>query len=351
MFCTNCGAKLEDDAQFCPNCGSPVEKEDGAPAPNNTPAQTTPQPAPDQNKAQKARKEKNTTRTLACAAMVAVVVAVVFTIKGFTGQGNGNIPDQGQQGALAESLNEKPSDNNEKPSDNNEKPSDNQKPEVSSAPVRTQADLAAVQAFVKSYGGVWKVEKYFDVENSKWKTYELGKRLLIAAYNFLNDGSYTTGGYNQIIGYDTTTTTTSTPEGGTCTKCKTGKMRRVTGLGALLAASNTLQCDFCGYEEVIRTSTSSTPKYEYVPEEKHEYHGKDIEYSAPYITLTYEAVDMSGMGGSVFALTEFHVETINGRTYLINDKLGFALTYDGDYLEYCEPDARGHYQGYYAFIY
>ena len=58
---------------------------------------------------------------------------------------------------------------------------------------------------------------------------------------------------------------------------------------------------------------------------------------------------MSGMGGPVFNLALFRVETINGQEYLINDDFGFAITFDGDYLEYCQPDTYGHYQGYYAF--
>ena len=325
MFCSNCGTELKDDAQFCYNCGNPVLKQNGVPAPG-APAGKSPQPDSGQNRVQKTNNGKSKTRILACAVMVIVAAVTIYSVKGFMDQEGGETPVQ--QGTQTD------------PQGGN--PSGGQGAEASSAPVRTEADYAAAQAFARKYGGEWNVEKYFD--GKQWKTYELGKRMLIAAYNFLNDGSYTTGGYNQIVGYNEVTT----GEGRTCPKCSTGKMRRVTGLSALLDAADNLQCDFCWYKEVIRTT--KTPIYEYVPKEYHEYHGKDIEYSTPCITLTNEAVDMSGMGGSVFDLKMFRVETINGREYLINDELGFALTYDGSYLEYCEPDTYGHYQGYYAFL-
>ena len=63
--------------------------------------------------------------------------------------------------------------------------------------VRTEAEYAAAQAFARQYSGEWNVEKYFD--GNQWKIYELGKRMAIVAYNFLNDFSYTTGGYPLMI--------------------------------------------------------------------------------------------------------------------------------------------------------
>ena len=86
-----------------------------------------------------------------------------------------------------------------------------------------------------------------------------------------------------------------------------------------------------------------------MPLEVHEYHGKDIEYSTPSITISDEGVDMSGMGGPVFGLEMFRIEVIDGQEYLINDDFRFAIVFDGSYLEYCEPDTYGYYQGYYAF--
>lgn len=211
--------------------------------------------------------------------------------------------------------------------------------EADGVPVRTEADYAAAVALASRYAGEWNVQKYFDGE--QWKIYELGKRMAIAAYNFLNDGSYTTGGYNNIIGYEGG----ESLEGSTCSECGIGKMRRETGLFAVDLNAAKYQCDFCGHEERV----ASKPVYEYVPEERHEVHGKDIEYSTPSITISNDTVDMSGMGGQVFDLVMFRAETINGSDYLINDDYKFAITYDGKYLEYCEPDAHGHYQGYYAF--
>lgn len=211
--------------------------------------------------------------------------------------------------------------------------------DMDGVPVRTEADYAAAVNFARQYSGEWNVQKYFD--GDQWKIYELGKRLSIVAYNFLNDRSYTTGGYKYLVGYEGG----ESPEGSTCSECDIGVMRRETGIFAADLGPTKYQCDFCGHEERAK----STPVYEYVPEERHEYHGKDIEYSTPAITISDDGVDMSEMGGPVFDLVMFRVETIDGSDYLISDDLSFAITFDGTYLEYCEPDAYGHYQGYYAF--
>lgn len=206
--------------------------------------------------------------------------------------------------------------------------------------VRTEAEYNAAVSFARQYSGEWNVEKYFD--GNQWKIYELGKRLAIGAYNYLNDRSYTTGGFKYIVGYEGG----ESLEGTTCHECDTGVMRRETGIFAVDLSGTKYQCDFCGHEE---RASGGKPIYEYEPVEHHEVHGKDIEYSTPSITITDEAVDMSEMGGPVFKLVMFRVETINGSDYLINDEFEFAITFDGSYLEYCEPDAHGHYQGYYAF--
>lgn len=186
--------------------------------------------------------------------------------------------------------------------------------EAGDEPERTEADHAAVLAYARSYAGEWNVEKYYD--GREWKIYEFGKRMAIIAYNFLNDGSYTTGGYKKIVGYN--------------------QEKEVTYIA--------------GTDEVVEERVvNSTPIYEYVPLEYHEYHGKDIEYSTPSITISEEGVDMSGMGGPIFSLAMFRIEVIDGQEYLINDDFRFAIVYDGSFLEYCEPDTYGHYQGYYAF--
>ncbi len=209
--------------------------------------------------------------------------------------------------------------------------------------VRTEAEYAAAQAFARQYSGEWNVEEYFD--GNQWKIYELGKRIAIEAYNFLNDSSYTTGGYTYkyVVGSEAG----KSLEGSTCTKCHTGTMRRETGIFAIDLHGTKYQCDLCAHEESVKPKP--VYEYKYVPEEYHEVHGKDIEYSTPAITISDDTVDMSEMGGPVFNLVMFRVETIEDSEYLINDEFRFAITFTGTHLEYCEPDAYGHYQGYYAF--
>ena len=235
--------------------------------------------------------ENSNIRKLAGAAMVLVTAATVFMVSDFKNQAQAT----GSQGRIQEDTEAL------------------QGLEGTSYEM-TEADYAAVQAYARNYAGEWNVEMYFDGE--EWKIYEFGKRMAIIAYNFLNDGSYTTGGYKRIVGHK--------------------QQKEVTYIA--------------GTDEVIEERVvGSTPIYEYVPLEVHEYHGKDIEYSTPSITISDEGVDMSGMGGPVFGLEMFRIEVIDGQEYLINDDFRFAIVFDGSYLEYCEPDAYGYYQGYYAF--
>lgn len=263
--------------------------------------------------------EFSTVRKITFAAMICVMAATVFLVRDFTNQ--------------AKSLHAPAV------SGSADLPEDSFSTADEGSGVQ-EVDYAAVQRCAQRYAGEWNVEKYFTGED--WKIYELGKRMAILAYNFLNDGSYTTGGYNKIVGYSG-----GSGGGGICSSCGIGHMKLETGVDALLNSGNAVyRCDFCGAES---TGGGGSPIYEYVPEEVHEYHGKDIEYSTPSITITEEAVDMSGMGGPVFGLDQFRVETINGEDYLINDEFRFAFVYDGTYLEYCEPDTYGHFQGYYAF--
>lgn len=262
-------------------------------------------------------------------AMAVVTVVTVFMVRGFMNQARGSQQTWTQANPQSDYTQA-----------DSKKGGSSAGAEADDVPARTEADYAAALTFASRYAGEWNVQKYFDGE--QWKIYELGKRMAIAAYNFLNDGTYTTGGYNNIVGYEGG----ESLEGSTCSECGIGMMRRETGFFAVDLNATKYQCDFCGHEERVGLSK---PVYEYVPEEHHEVHGKDIEYSTPSITISNDTVDMSGMGGPVFELVMFRVETIKGNDYLINDDLGFAITYDGKYLEYCEPDAHGYYQGYYAF--
>lgn len=248
------------------------------------------------------KKENSKMRIGAGVAMAAVTAVTVFMVRDFMNQAQA-------QSRLLERENARAS------SASAELPEALPSGGADSVQEKTETDYAAVWAYAERYAGEWNVEKYFNGE--KWKIYEFGKRMAITAYNFLNDGYYTTGGYNKIVGHNV--------------------KKQYTYIA--------------GTDEIIEEKVvGSTPIYEYVPKEYHEYHGKDIEYSTPSITITDEAVDMSGMGGPVFELEMFRVETIDGQEYLINDDFRFALMFDGTFLEYCEPDTYGHYQGYYAFL-
>lgn len=195
----------------------------------------------------------------------------------------------------------------------------------------TAADYAAVQAYVSVYAKEWNVQKYYDGES--WKIYELGKRLAIVAYNYLNDYSYDTGGYSRDIG-----------------RIPIYEYKILTDLGEIVTERAEGYRPTTKGEVLEKKVVGSRPAiHEEVPLEHHEYHGTDIEYTTPAITISDETVDMSEMGGPVFDLVMFRVDTVDGKEYLINDDFKFALYYDGTFLEYCEPDAYGHYQGYYAF--
>lgn len=248
--------------------------------------------------------ENKKMRTAVCGAMAVVTVVTVFQVRDFMNQAGENRQTWVQENTQANYT-----------SANVQEGNSSGGPEAGGQPEKTEADYLAAQTFARKYAGEWNVEKYFD--GGQWKVYEYGKRMAITAYNFLNDGYYTTGGYEKIVGWNTE--------------------KEVTYLAGT---------DVVVAERVV----GGSPIKEYVPKEYHEYHFKDIEYSTPSITISDEAVDMSGMGGPVFSLSLFRVEIINGQEYLINDDFRFAITFDGSYLEYCEPDTYGHYQGYYAFL-
>ncbi|MBQ7765582.1 MAG: zinc ribbon domain-containing protein [Lachnospiraceae bacterium] len=169
---------------------------------------------------------------------------------------------------------------------------------------------AQVEQFTEVYGGVWYVTKEFTAEK-EWVYYELGKKLMIFAWNNLNDYSY-----DPIIG------TYEIP-----------MERRLYYNGRLID---------------VEDAGSRT---EFIYGETQYFDGIDIDYNEKFIVLTDTEVDLSGLGGPKFAIEDFRYENINGKHYLISDIYGFALMWDGTYLEYCEPDTYGHFQGYYAFRY
>ncbi len=269
MYCVNCGKELEEGALFCDKCGKPI---------NGTVKEKTPD----------SKKKKSNKGILIVALLLIFCVVIIITVGTVgiflskMGIINTNSITLTGENVAQDNYSDSNNGNNE-------------------------SNYQDVIDFATNYGGEWKVKQYFDSDDNKWHLYDLGKKMFIVAHNFLNDYSYTTGGYEQKVAeaklIDTTT-------------------------GQVVASAS---------------------KYEYVPMEVHGVHGQDIEYSCPTVVITTELVDLSGMGGPIMSLADFRVEKINGKKYLINDNGNFAFYYDGDYLEYCEPDAYGYYQGYYAY--
>ena len=136
MFCSNCGTELKDDAKFCNNCGKPVRKQNHAPVPG-APLGNAPPSSSGQKKAQKMNSGKSGTRLLVCVAMVIVAAVTIYSVKDFMDPGDGKAPVQ--QGAQTDSQGGNPSGGQGTGSDG--------------APVRTEADYAAAQAFATRYGG------------------------------------------------------------------------------------------------------------------------------------------------------------------------------------------------------
>lgn len=262
-------------------------------------------------------------RKLAGAAMLIVTVVTVFMVKGFLDQAN--MAAQARQNAQL--IHDMAAQSGESGSGAGL---------GTDVPDLTEADYAAALDFAARYYGEWNVQKFYNGE--EWKIYELGKRMAIVAYNFLNDIEFTTGGYEQFTGYDPIKKVTYIDN-------KTGLLEEVKVTGYAAAEALEKKGDVLDTQLVGMRS-----KYEYVPEKRHKLlHGKDIEYSTPAITISDQGVDMSEMGGPIFHLEGFRVDTIDGQDYLVNVYYDFAITYDGDYLEYCEPTISGKYQGYYAF--
>ncbi len=282
MYCRNCGKECAEGTSFCPSCGTPI---------GNVVTQNNNQAAP--------VKKSGSVKT------IVAVVAILLVLVGVTGVllkvfvFPGGKKDSGIVSTDSDILKAevKTADGDKAVENVGNK----------TGVTYTEQDYQNAVAFACDYGGEWKVKKYYSPDDKNWHIYDLGKKMYIVAYNFLNDTSYTTGGYKQ----------------------KVGEKKLINkNTGKVLARKSV---------------------YEYVPMEIHGSHGVDKKYNAPTIVITTDMVDMSGMGGPMISLKRFRVETIDGKKYLINDDCGFAFYYDGDYLEYCEPDAYGYYQGFYAF--
>lgn len=267
MYCRNCGSQNSEGGKFCKNCGCDLT---AVPSSAKEPV-----------------KRKSGIRPVVgvAALLVAVVCVTAVILHIFNGQ-------MDQTDLAAADMQGKIDTENDPAKETQIGTSREEKTGYSQEDYDKAAEMADILSME------WYVKKYYDGE--EWNTYELGKKMAIVAFNFLNDITIETGGYSYLTGEQ-------------------------------------------------RLGVRKYKYYTYVPRKVTTYHGKDIEYSCPTIIITRDYVDMSGMDGPVFDISDFRYENINGEDFLINDSANFALMYDGRYLEYCEPDAYGYYQGYYAF--
>lgn len=285
MYCRNCGKEILADASFCNHCGNRVNEEQ--------------------------LKEKKKTALNKYAALAVVLLLVIgggtfFLFQFYLGDlANTNKVADDTNNVVNQVATNEEDTTRQADTNTNKIEKQQSKPQ----------NYDQLVAFVNDNSEVWYVKQYFDDKNN-WLTYELGKKLIIAAHNYLNDYSYNTGSY-ETVGTETTTTVTGST-------------------------------DMFGEYHINSNSTTEDIK-EWVPGETTTYHGKDWKYDCPTIYLSMDGVDMTGMGGSVYSLDEFRYENVDGDGIIINDGRGFALKRHGDFLEYCEPDAYGYFQGWYAF--
>lgn len=306
MFCPKCGCELDDEAKFCEKCGEALYGGVDAPA--------------KKVKSSGGGKVKKAMTAIGTLVLLSVVALVTVNLtKNFLGDINGT-STAAPNNSEAETVS-----------------GQNSKTSTSDKDDEFGKEMAKV--FAKTYSYDWKVKKYTE-DGKTWKTYDLGKKMFIVAYNFLNDQTFTTGG-KQFAGYSIQGTSNQSI---LCPKCKADNLRPET-----LLSANWI-CGVCGYKEYRSNKASITPQYEWVPEETHEYHGKDIYYECPQITITPDSVDMRGMGGGVYSISDFrYEETSSGYDRIVNDECKFALEYDGKYMNYKEPDEYGYYVGFYAY--
>ena len=305
MFCPKCGSEQEEGAHFCSKCGASVVFDEPA------------------KKAKKSGggKTKRALTALGTFAVLAVVAGITINMtKGFLSDMTGEDTAGGNTVSADSGAGAQPGQQSVSNDD---------------AVGRELAKL-----FAETYSYEWKVKKFTE-DGKTWKTYELGKKMAIAAYNFLNDRTTTTGGYN-VTNYSTEKRPRTSH---TCPKC-----RAINMFYPQTTFSANWVCGYCGHLENQPTESVIVKTPEWIPRTTYEYHGKDIYYDCPQITITADSVDMRGMGGTVYSIDEFRYEvSSDGNDRIVNDEYKFALEYDGRYLNYKEPDEYGYYVGYYAY--
>lgn len=294
MFCIKCGTEIPNDSKFCTKCGKPLDEE----------------------KVQVRMNRMNSVkkflgRHIDVVSVTAVMLVVVISAVGITNNFISSVTTE--EMSAKEKYNAATGSDDIKPvsgSELEELLKDIPVVEGLHEPTNKPRNEKKLRQFVENYGGVWYITKEYD-KIEGWKYYELGKKLMLFAWNTFNDYSYT-------------------PIVGSTTK---KRYKELYVNGRLVDST------------LVGTDTT------FIYGETQHYDGFDIDYEEKFIVLMDDQVDLSGLGGPVFSMEDFRYENIGGKDYLISDIYGFALMWDGTYLEYCEPDTYGHYQGYYAFRY
>lgn len=141
MFCRQCGKNIPEGAEFCRECGSKVPSV--------------------KIKADKPKKSKSMLFGIIGLSAIMVITAGVC-ISFIT-----NLDNTVNTSDLPQAVQV----------DSESVESDNSDNEAEEKKETKEKNPEEVKAFLRNYGGQWRVEKYFDGE--KWGIYELGKKMAI----------------------------------------------------------------------------------------------------------------------------------------------------------------------------